>query len=204
LKAVKGSINRSTAIVLCILSLIFMVGCKEEALVFAEPTIDVSKKGEISQTIVESFDKSYYSVDELKAEFENAISDFENSGKNAGEVELTDIHLENGKVFVSLHFSSYEADRDFQGDDIYYGTVNDAYDAGYTLDVTLKSIGDGNMIGKNELMGMKDNHILILPTSGIVNTAYKIQYVSANVEMIDEKSVRVSSDSDGLAYIVMK
>ena len=188
---------------LCIACALMFCACKEESITFAEPTIEVSKKGAISQTIVESFDKEYYNVNELRSEIESAISDFESNG-HKDEVKLTDVHTNEGKVFVSFSFASSEVDSAFQDDEIYYGTINDAYDNGYSLDVTLKSVNDDTKIGKAEIMDMKKNHILIVSSHGIVKTEYKIQYVSANVEVIDEKTVRISSDSDGLAYIVMK
>lgn len=189
-----------------ICSIIFIlctfVGCGSAEVVIAEPAFEINKKGEIVQTMVESFEKEYYSVDELKAELETALSDVSN--KTDESIELQNIYAENGKVFVKISYDTSSLAKSFLDEDIYFGTVNDAYDAGYLLDVNLKSVSDGLIIGKNELMGMKKNHIFICPESGMVYLDYKILYASANVEVIDDKSARVSSDSDGLAYIVTK
>lgn len=181
-----------------------LCACAEKNVTFEEPAITVNKKGEISQTIVESFDKDYYSTSELQTEFEKAIADYDRSIEKNGEVVLREVRQQDGKVFVTLDFSSYKAANSFQGQDIFYGLINEAYDYGYSLDVSLKSVDDGSIIEKNELMNMSKNHIFVVSDSGIVKTDYKIKYISADVEYIDEKTVRISSDSDGLAYIVMK
>ena len=183
--------------------LIMLSSCGSEKIVFNEPTVKVSKKGAISQTIVEKFDKDYYDADELKDEFNSAIDDFKKES-NEGEITLSDLYTDNGEVFVSLEYSSSEAAKAFNNEDIFYGTVNDAYDNGYTLDVNLKGVEDGTLIGKSELMEMDKNHIFIVSSAGIVYTPYKVMFVSAGVEVLGDKEVRVSSDSDGLAYIVMK
>lgn len=185
------------------LILCMLMGCGTEEVVIAEPAFEISKKGVISQTMVESFDKDYYSVDELRSEFEGAISEF--NGSNQGdEAHLEELHAENGKVYVNLRYDSSVAAGSFLNEVIFYGTVNDAYDMGHMLDVSLKSVSDGTVISKAELMDMKKNHIFICQESGLVLLETKILYVSANVEVTGDKSARISSDSDGLAYIVTK
>jgi len=192
------------AIILCCIFILSLCSCKEEQITFDEPSVRVSKNGIITQTIVERFDKSYYNANELQSEIEKAINDYCLNGGGKDDVSLSDVHTDNGNVFVTLVFSSYEADKKFQGEDVFFGTVNEAYDNGYSLDISLLSVEDGSVIGKSELMELKKNHILILSTPGLVNTYNKIVYVSPNVEVIDEKNVRILSDSSGLAYIVTK
>ena len=53
-------------------------------------------------------------------------------------------------------------------------------------------------------MKMKDESIIVISEVVRVRSPKKIIYTSANVEVIDEKNARVSSDSTGLAYIVVK
>jgi len=196
--------KRSIICIICITIALMIAGCNEETLTFAEPTLEVSKKGEISQTIVENFDKTYYDIQELQNYMNAAINECNASLGDKGEVSLKDVHVEDGKVFATIDFDSMEAIESFNGEKYFYGSVNDAYDAGYSLDISMKSVSDGSVIGKTEVMEMKKKHILIVPDSGIIKTGYKILYVSAAGEAIDDKTVRVSSDADGLVYIVMK
>lgn len=196
--------KKSVICFICMILMLIIIGCGKETVTFAEPTLEVSKKGEFSQTIVENFDKEYYDIEELKNYINSEIKDCNNILGERGNVSLKDLHLEDGKIFATLVFDTMDSIETFNGGSYYYGSVNDAYDSGYSLDVNLKSVIDGSIIGKNEIMDMKKKHILIVPDSGIIKTYYKILYVSAAVETIDDKTVRVSSDSDGLAYIVMK
>ena len=53
-------------------------------------------------------------------------------------------------------------------------------------------------------MKMSDAEIIIVGEVVRVDCPKKVTYVSANVEVINDKTVRVSSDSSGLAYILLK
>ena len=192
---------------LCILCTVFMVfftcACGSSVEQFDETTLSIGKKGSVSETIVDGFDKDYYDVNELKNEFDAAISEY-NSGKEEDSVVLKGIVCENNQVHASLDFSSFDDYEAFQNEEIFLGSISDAYDAGYSMDVTLKGVGEGDKIGKEDLMNNKDNSILIISEPVLVNTYSKILYVSANVEVIDDKQARISSESEGLAYLILK
>lgn len=53
-------------------------------------------------------------------------------------------------------------------------------------------------------MGMQKEDIIIVSEVVRINSPKKIEYTSANVDVIDERNARVSSESAGLAYIVVK
>lgn len=179
-------------------------GCNEESNdSFAETTISIDKKGRISQQIVESFDKDYYDVNELKQEFEGAISSYNQSADTAEAIKLKDIHVEDGSVYVSLDYASAKDYSELQKEQLFVGTINDAYNAGYMMSVTLKGTQEGDKIGKVEIMGMSDKHIIILSEPVRVHAYSNIKYVSANVDVISETDARVSSESGGLAYIIL-
>lgn len=189
-------------IILCVM-VTLLSGCGQTNVIIAEPAIVSSRDGSITQTIVESFDKDYYDINELIDTYNSAFNEYESAHSNQ-MITLTDAHTENGKVFVTIKYSSYICARDFGGADVFYGIVNDAYDAGYDFDINLMNVLNGEVIGKAEMMDIKNNHLLIVSEPGLVCTDFKILYVSPNVEVLSEKKVRVSSDSGGFAYIVMK
>ena len=97
--------------------------------------------------------------------------------------------------------SDYES---FVGENLFVGTVNDAYDNGYTMDVTLKGVKEGDKIGKVRIMGMSDKDIIILSEHVRIRTFKDIAYVSANVDVLSDNEARVLSESDGLAYLILK
>lgn len=190
-------------LIICAAVTILMAGCGKP-LTFNEPTIEVYKDGKIRQTIVESFDKPYYDENELRAEFDDALEKYNNSNDSTGKISLIDLHVSEGDVFASLEYESYKAANAFQDVQMFYGTVGEACDEGYSFDVVLKGTEDDVKIEKSGLAQIKDKHVFITGESGLIEVPKSIMYVSANIEPVSDKIARVSSDSSGLAYIVTK
>ncbi len=189
---------------MCILfSFVFLGACASGEDDFEESTITIERRGKVSENIVESFDKDYYDVEELKEEFEKSVSDY-NESIGSEEIKLKKIELKDSKIYVNIDFTGPSDYESFVGENLFVGTIDDAYDNGYRMDVTLKGVDDGKKIGKVQIMGMKDRNIIILSEHVRINTFKDIAYVSANVDVIGPKSARVVNESDGLAYIILK
>ncbi len=170
---------------------------------YAESTIVVAKKGRISERIIESFDKDYYSIDELQSEFESSVSQY-NDNMGSEEIKLKKIELNGTLLTVDLDFTGPSDYENFTGETMFIGTVGDAYDNGYTMDVTLKGVEKGDKIEKVQIMGLSDKNIIIMSEHVRVRTFDDIAYVSANVDVVSDKEARILSESDGLAYIILK
>ena len=170
---------------------------------YEESTLTVRKRGKVTEKIIDSFSKDYYDIEELKGEFATSISEY-NDKIGGDEIKLKKIELRDSKVYVDLEFKGPSDYESFVGHTLFVGTISDAYDNGYSMDVTLKGVDAGNKIGKVQIMGMKDKNIVILSEHVRVRTFEDIAYVSANVEVIDSRQARVLSESDGLAYLILK
>lgn len=178
-------------------------GCTTFATDYPETTLIFSKKGAVTDVIVESFNADYYTLEGLNTFFNEEISDFSvKDGK--GTVSLTELSVEDEIARAILDFDSLDTYKRFYETDVFMGTISDAYDNGYSMDVTLKSTKENETIGKNELMAMGDSKIFITDEKVCIKMPCKILYASANVEIIDEKYVRISSDSAGLAYLILE
>ncbi|MBO4904249.1 MAG: hypothetical protein J5367_03410 [Lachnospiraceae bacterium] len=200
----KTILNRKSLIpVILLILLSALCACSGSEDDYAETVIVVGKKGNISEKIVESFSKDYYDIEELKAEFVQSVSDY-NESIGSEEIKLKDIELKDSKVYVTVDFNGPSDYEHFVGESMFVGTVNEAYDNGYTMDVTLKGVDNGDKIGKVQIMGMIDKDIVILSEHSRVRTYRDIAYVSANVDVIGPKEARVLSESDGLAYLLLK
>ena len=191
------SVMRKRIIVIMTAVLVCLSACAEAEGDYAESTIVVAKKGRISERIIENFDKDYYNLDELKSEFESSVSQY-NENIGGEEIRLKKVEL-NGTLLTGP--SDYE---NFTGERLFVGTVKDAYDNGYTMDVTLKGVENGDKIEKVQIMGLSDKSIVILSEHVRVRTFDDIAYVSANVDVVGDNEARVLSESDGLAYIILK
>lgn len=170
---------------------------------YAESTMVVAKRGRVSERLIENFDKDYYSLDELKGEFETSISQY-NDNIGGEEIRLKKLELNGSLLTVDLEFTGPSDYENFTGESLFVGTVKDAYDNGYTMDVTLKGVDDGDKIGKVQIMGLSDNNIIIMSEHVRVRTFDDIAYVSANVDVVSDNEARILSESDGLAYIILK
>lgn len=170
---------------------------------YEETVIAIDKKSRVSLQIVESFARDYYNAEELKSDFQNAINEVNAKNEDNCKAALRSIRSEKGKVYVNLEFSSPKAYEDLQNQSLFVGTIKEAADNGYTMGVKLKNVTSGNLIGKVEIMGMLDRHIVILNEPVRVKLYRPIEYVSANVDVINENEVRVLSEAGGLAYIIL-
>lgn len=194
---------RYITIILTVLAALLFAGCADGEEDYDETTIRISRSGKVSESIVESFDKDYYDINELTSEFGDSVSKY-NESIGSDEIKLKKIDLRDSKVYVDLDFNTPSDYEEFIGESLFVGTISDAYDNGYTMDVVLKGIEDGDKIGKVQIMGMKDRDIIILSEHARIRSFRDIAYVSANVDVIGSKEARVLSESDGLAYLILK
>ena len=178
-------------------------GCGNDEEDYEDTTLTVGRKGRVTENIVESFDKDYYDINELTNEFTDSVAKY-NESIGGDEIKLKRIELADSKVYVDLDFTGPSDYERFIGEKLFVGTISDAYDNGYTMDVVLKGTESGDKIGKVQIMGMKDKDIIILSEHVRIKTFRDIAYVSANVDVLDSKEARVLSESDGLAYIILK
>lgn len=194
----------SLVLIICIIAGC-LVGCKDKASneSYDETTINVDKNGKITETIVDSFDKEYYNIDELRNAF-NAEIDQYNAIVGRSAAELKDIKTENNNVYVSVSFEDMKAYKAIQNKEFFFGTIKEAYEAGYRFDITMKGVENGDRIEKVQIMGMSDKHIVIFNEVARISTYRPIIYVSANVDVLKDKTARSSSESgSGLCYIVL-
>lgn len=190
-------------ILILVFVLMLIPACADEEGDYAETTITVEKKGRVRESIVDTFDKDYYNIEELKAEFTDSVAKY-NEAIGGEEIRLRKIEMKDSKVYVDIDFTGPSDYENFVGEKLFVGTIGDAYDNGYTMDVVLKGVEKGDKIDKIKIMGMSDRNIIILSEHARIRTFRDIAYVSANVDVIDGNEARVLNESDGLAYLILE
>lgn len=207
-------IVRKIAVSLCaILCLVtFLGGCGQNKVPqdLSVPAISVTDKGKVTAYIVEDFDKDYYDLAELENLVEDELSKFNESRKSAeGEDAVARVSLtqtvvgEVPKAVLVLEFRDITCYREYVGKDLFYGTVAQAQQAGYDLNVELTSVKDGTTIGKSEIFGMGNSHILIVQEKVRIFGPGKAQYVTSGAAVKEDGSVE-PSDTEDNTYIIMK
>lgn len=191
-------------LMISICSSILICGCGSQNADINETTLIVNKNGKVTDAIVESFDTAYYNADELRSMIDEELDEYRKLSGSKENAVLSDFEVVQGVARVLIEFASPEDYASFNGVSFFYGTISEAYEAGYDLDVTLKGSAGQEIIGKTELMDMGKNHIIIVSEPIRIQTYGKILFSTANVDLLEEKAARISAESEGLAYIIIK
>lgn len=107
-------------------------------------TVYIQKNGEITEASVESFDKKYYSQDELESFIKDEIADYEDA-HDSGSVKMTSFKMEDKTAKLMMKYDGYQSYSDFNGTELFEGTVVQAIAAGYKFDVDFAEVEDGKV-----------------------------------------------------------
>ena len=188
-----------------ILAIIFVtglfIGCGEPEVIDSN-TIQVQKDGSITDVIVDDFDQNLYSIDELQSMTEDEIAQYETTD-GAGKITLDSIEMVEDKLHVTMTFAGYADYAAYNDTDIFVGTLADAYNAGYSLDISMISAKDTNtVLVKDDLMQMGLSKVIITDYDGIIRCPNKILYYNQGTSQIDKK--HVSGTAGELTYVIYK
>lgn len=181
-----------------------LAGCGSDNLAATETTIELKKNGSVVHTIVEAFAEEYYDLDELKSSIQSACDEY-NELAGDGAVELGSTELQDGKLKVIMNYKSASAYAGFNKQALFAGTVQDAYNAGYDLNVTLLCAdSEVGAVGKEELLEMGDKHMIIVREAVDVKAWDKVLYYSDDVIAREDDRTVMVTDSNSLTYIVFE
>lgn len=201
-----AAIRLSGLLCLCML---FLSGCSQtkEPEAITAPTILVSDKGIITQYLVGDFEKDYYNVDELGSMVMEEAAEL-NADRKGEEPAVEVLSVErpaddSGKVVVVIQYPDAESYRKYNEADFFYGTVAQAHEAGYDLDIEMTSVKDGTVIGESEIYDLGTRHILIAQTDSSIICPKKVLYISEGLKVKEDGSID-SSGTEGISYIITK
>ena len=194
--------RRILAIVLAAAMMLGMSACGAEKSAVTETTIEARKNGTIVHTIVEEFTEEYYSFDELMEMITDSCTNY-NASAGKGRVVVESVELSEGILTAVMKYKSADDYTAFNQVPLFTGTIQEAIDAGYNMNVRLYLADGGEFtIGKEELLEMKDRHLMILREEVFVRVWNDILYHSMNVmETSDPDRVLVLNDNT-LTFLV--
>ena len=162
--------------------LLLLTGCGSAT---RETTLSLSKKGVLTQTIVEEWDQDYYNQSELEKEMETAVE------ANA-KVTMKSFRIKNKTATATLVYESAEAYADFNGVTCFWGTAAEAVAAGYSLAGEYLD-SNGNQVDLTTILNSeKPYHVMILTEPVLVEVPGKILCASPVVEIRDAKHAKVT------------
>ena len=179
--------RKSVCFCLLIGMLSVLVGCGGS--VPKESTIAVDKKGKITDTIVEEFDKDFYDSEELQGEIESELAEY-NKNYATDHITMKKFEVKDGTATLQLVFDGSE----------YYEDYTETTLNGELLDA------DGAKTSLGDLDGADEAKVLVMETDETVKVEVPgtIFAVSAggNVNVTGKKQAAVADG--GLSYIIYK
>lgn len=176
--------------------------------------VTVKKDGVIVSTLEEAFAGEYFDEETLKQFVLREAADY-NAEAGDDRVAVKKLAVKKERASLTLEYRTAEDYAGFNRYPFFYGTVAEAYEAGYDMDVTFAEAGgkpgeDGESpsIGKSELLTMGSRRIIIAQVPKgenlTVKTGGKILYING-AELVKKNVASAGSDTDAItAYIVFK
>lgn len=189
----------------CMAAVLAGCGGSGKAVVTDTTTIEVKKNGSVTHTIIEDFSaEEYYDLDRLKNAMQQACDAY-NAGAGEDAVTVESAEVTDTKVTVIMKYRDAPAYAGYNQQALFAGTVKDAFNAGYDLNVELLSAKEeGKTIGKEELLGMGEKDIVIVREAVDVRVSGRVLYYSDDViPSSDAKTVTVT-DANVLTYIIFE
>ncbi len=174
-----------------ITGLFALSGCGERA--NAVTSVSIDKDGKITNIIYEEFDKDYYDLDELSDMAASEISEY-NVEYSSPKVSLEKAELveDGARARLSMSYESASDYSHFNQVSLFYGTVEEAVNKGYTISKSLVD-ASGNKIDEAFIDEHPDRHIIITTDKSNIKTPYNIEYMSNGVILSDKKEAVVSA-----------
>ena len=189
---------------------LLLSGCGSAKLpdIIENTTVAVDSKGVVTSYLVDTFDKSYYSVNELATMAAEDVADYnaEHPVTDATllKVEKVELLADGSKVMVQHVYNDSTVYEDYNGQELFFGTVNEALLAGYDLTALVTSVKDGTPLSQDDLMAKPDKtHVLITDVKADIYCPYKVTHVGDGVVYREDGSVN-TAEVDGIVVIVMK
>jgi hypothetical protein len=185
-----------TALASCLLFFVF-TGCGKKQP--EQSVITFDKEGHILEYLVEDFPASQYDETEWESEVKKGIDAYNKSGK--GTIALSEVSLSDDVLRCLVDYDTDDSYFYLNNEPIFYGTVDQAYRAGYNMMIPLYDTKSKDALPAVRLNEMGESHIVIMDRQIDVRTYSKIRYASDNVTIDDDlKGAKITGDNT--AYIV--
>ena len=176
------------------LSALTFAGCQEqEETPITENTVAVTREGALVSYMVDTFDKDYYDPQELAAMAMQEAETFSAKHELADGAEMVvqgvEVLPDTGQVSLTIAFANAESYAAYFGTETFYGTVNEAMAAGWSLSGKLMDTKKGEALSDEKLSKYGEKMIIIS---------------SNEVDIRVPGKIIAEGEDAGLKYIMMK
>ena len=190
-------------VLLLLAAAMLLAGCGGNKSTEDVTSLEFKKNGEVVHTIVEDFSASYYSLEELESQVQAQVDEY-NTNAGSQRIRVDSAEVTDSVITMVMTFEGAEDYSSFYRQALFCGTVKDAFNAGYDLDVQLASAqAEGASIGRQDILEMGERHIAVVREPIVVKTYADILYASGSVEVTGNREATVT-DSQELSYIIFR
>lgn len=173
-------------------------------------TVYVEKKGHIVSVDVEELDEAKYDASELEEYITAQVTAY--TTEHGETVKKESFKTEDGIAKLQMKYDSYEEYANFNGIEMYVGTVVQAQADGYDFDTDFNSVSEGEVQGtaaKTDILSDDDYNVAVIKANVNVEVPGTIVYVSAqDTEVTGKNTVSITgegaSEEAALTYIIYK
>ncbi len=203
------------AVILC---MAVLAGCsgKVDLSKVTESTIGINGDGSIDEVVIESFEQSYYSLEELQAYVEEEVAEFNRAhpqeqpkDQKADDEEITamtvlsvEVDEEEKTARLALSYRTDDLYNAFNASAIHFYSMDEASAEASIAEVkNLSSAKEGKTADFSEIAGSKKLHVVCTDGPARLKMSGRILYYSKEASLIDDHTVQTP---EGFSVIVFK
>lgn len=169
----------------------------------------VRKNGQVILYIVDSFDKGYYDIEELKKMVQEEADAYNGKSRSGGAEPVTveEVSRVNGqeeKVRVVYRFRDGEAYSGFQGETLYYETLEQAIASRHVFSgAVLYGAGGEITLDEKNREKLKGKHVIVTEARTKISLPGEALYCSDGVKILPDGTADTSG-CDSPAVMLLK
>lgn len=166
--------------------------------------VSFSKKGAVTVTSVESFDKDYYDAAELQQTIDSEVTAYNDA--HGGGVSAGDLTVENGTATLEMKYDSAEDYVTFNDQDMFWGTLEEAENAGYDfsgLSGTVNAQDPEESFGEGTARTLAQNRVIVITEPLDILTPSHILYASSCLTIAGSDYATVNGDISETAPAIL-
>ncbi len=191
------SVRRKGSLLLASVTLLALTftgcGAQEEEKPITGNAVVITEEGKLVSYMVDTFDKDYYNAEELAAmamqEAEAFCAEFQLAESDEMVIQGAEVWPDSRQVALIIEFANAESYAAYYGVEAFYGTVNEAEGAGWSLSGKLTETKKENALSDEKLEKYGEKMIFIS---------------DHEVDIRMPGKILAEGEDAGLKYIMMK
>ena len=191
--------KKITLVLLGILILVVMTGCgKNKVSITAEDvttnTIVIKEDNTVQSSIVEDFDKEYYSQEELETFIKEEVTDY-NEKNGEDQIKMHSIHVADKKASVVFNYNDIDDYSIFNGISAKLLTTSQALQENSILTLSeFVEVKSGDTVSRETALNNEDATVLIIQEPLEIKIDGTILYYSS-AEKVDKNVLQASGEN---------